>query len=75
MLLSLAVVPLVSLITPAKEFPLDPPSRLSASDREFEAEVAREESDGEPVPGSIEDGAREDIAPGVQEAIDIVRSS
>ena len=75
MLLSLAVVPLVSLITPAKEFPLDPPSRLSATDRAFEAEVAAEEAAGEPVPGSAEDGAREGIAPSVQEAIDTVRSS
>ncbi len=75
MLLSLVVVPVVSLFTPAQEFQVDPPSRLSASDREFEAEVAREETKGAPVPGSAADGARKGIAPEVQEAIDIVRSS
>ncbi len=75
MLVSLAIVPLVSLFTPAEEFAIDPPSRLSASDREFEAEVAAQEAAGEPVPGSAADGEREGIAPGVQEAIDTVRSS
>ncbi len=75
MILSLIVVPLVSLFTPAKEFPIDPPSRLSAVDREFEEQVALEEAAGEPVPGSAADGAREGIAPEVQEAIDTVRSS
>lgn len=75
MLASLVIVPVVSLFTPAKEFPLDPPSRLSASDREFEAEVAAQIAAGEPVPGSAEDGEQEAIAPKVQEAIDTVRSS
>lgn len=75
MILSLIVVPLVSLFTPAKEFPIDPPSRLSAVDREFEEQLALEEAAGEPVPGSAADGEREGIAPEVQEAIDTVRSS
>ncbi|WP_165061924.1 sodium:solute symporter [Adlercreutzia sp. ZJ154] len=74
MILSLIVVPLVSLITPAEEFPIDPPSRLSASDREFEAEIAAQEAEaiaaGKSV--SVDD---KDIAPEVQEAINIVRSS
>ncbi len=75
MLASLVIVPVVSLFTPADDFEIDPPSRLSAVDREFEAEVARQERAGAPVPGSAEDGEREGISPAVQEAIDTVRSS
>ena len=75
MIVSLIIVPVVSLFTPADEFQIDPPSRLSASDREFEAEVAAQVAAGDPVPGSAADGAREGIAPEVQEAIDTVRSS
>ncbi len=75
MIVSLIIVPVVSLFTPADEFQIDPPSRLSASDREFEAEVAAQVAAGGPVPGSVADGAREGIAPEVQEAIDTVRSS
>ncbi len=75
MIVSLIIVPVVSLFTPADEFQIDPPSRLSASDREFEAEVAAQVAAGGPVPGSAADGAREGIAPEVQEAIDTVRSS
>lgn len=69
MLVSIAIVPLISLFTPAEEFPIDPPSRLSASDREFEAEVAAENASGR---GMAETS---DIAPGIQEAIDTVRNS
>ena len=75
MILSLIIVPVVSLFTPSEEFPLEPPSRLSAADRAFEEQIAREEAAGEPVPGSAADGAREGISPTVQEAIDTVRSS
>ena len=75
MIVSLIIGPVVSLFTPADEFQIDPPSRLSASDREFEAEVAAQVAAGDPVPGSAADGAREGIAPEVQEAIDTVRSS
>ncbi len=75
MILSLVIVPVVSLFTPAEEFPVDPPSRLSEGDRAFEEQIAREEASGAPVPGSAEDGEREGIAPSVQEAIDTVRSS
>ncbi len=75
MILSLVIVPVVSLFTPAEEFPVDPPSRLSEGDRAFEEQVALEEAAGAPVPGSAEEGQREGIAPSVQEAIDTVRSS
>ncbi len=75
MILSLVIVPVVSLFTPAEEFPVDPPSRLSEGDRAFEEQIALEEAAGAPVPGSAEEGQRERIAPGVQEAIDTVRSS
>ncbi|MCI9629077.1 MAG: sodium:solute symporter family protein, partial [Eggerthellaceae bacterium] len=67
MIVSLIIVPVVSLFTPADEFQIDPPSRLSASDREFEAEVAAQVAAGDPVPGSAADGAREGIAPEVQD--------
>ncbi len=75
MILSLVIVPVVSLFTPAEEFPVDPPSRLSEGDRAFEEQIALEEAAGVPVPGSTEEGQHERIAPGVQEAIDTVRSS
>lgn len=75
MILSLVIVPVVSLFTSAEEFPIDPPSRLSAGDRAFEEQVAREVADGDPVPGSTADGEREGISPEVQEAIDTVRDA
>ncbi len=75
MILSLVIVPVVSLFTPSEEFPVDPPSRMSAGDRAFEEQVAREEAAGKSVPGSAADGTREGISPEVQEAIDTVRSS
>ncbi|MDO4290835.1 MAG: sodium:solute symporter family protein [Eggerthellaceae bacterium] len=42
MLLSLAVVPLVSLVTPSVPFDVKPPSAKGAADREFEREVEAE---------------------------------
>lgn len=65
MIVSLIIVPVVSLFTPAEEFPIEPPSRMSAGDRQFEAEAA-----AHPV-----DANAEGIAPAVQEAIDTVKSS
>ncbi len=77
MLVSLAIVPLVSLFTPAKEFPIEPPSAKSESDRAYERMVEAEEADGNPEPGTVEFSEQhgEDIAPKVQEAIDTVKSS
>jgi len=43
MLLSLAVVPLVSLVTKAVPFEINPPSAEGAIDREFERELEQEE--------------------------------
>lgn len=44
MILSLIVVPLVSLVTPSVPFDVKPPSVKGATDREFEAELAAEAS-------------------------------
>ena len=76
MIISLIIVPVVSWITPAEEFPLDPPSRLSAGDREYAEKIEEVEEMGLPMSeaGSPID-AEGGIAPGVQEAIDIVKSS
>ena len=43
MILSLAVVPLVSLVTKRVPFEVDPPSAMGAVDKEYEREVAEEE--------------------------------
>ena len=43
MLISLAIVPLVSLVTPAVPFQIKPPTAEGATDREFERELAQEE--------------------------------
>ncbi len=43
MVLSLAVVPLVSLVTKRVPFEVDPPSAMGAVDKEYEREVAEEE--------------------------------
>ncbi len=76
MLVSLVIVPLVSLFTPAEEFPIEPPSRMSAGDRDYAEMLEQAESDGMPMSaaGSPSD-ADAGIAPGVQEAIDTVKSS
>ena len=42
MLLSLAIVPLVSLVTPAVPFQVKPPTREGAIDREIERELQAE---------------------------------
>lgn len=76
MLVSLVIVPVVSLFTPAEEFPVDPPSRLSASDREYEERLEQDEAANAPMSAAgSPQSADSDIAPGVQEAIDIVKSS
>ena len=77
MIVSLVIVPVVSLFTPAKEFPIEPPSAKSESDRAYERMVEAEEADGMPEPGTAEFSEQhgEDIAPKVQEAIDTVKSS
>ena len=77
MLVSLVIVPVVSLFTPAKEFPIEPPSAKSESDRAYERMVEAEEAAGEPAPGTVEFSEEhgEAIAPKVQEAIDTVKSS
>ena len=77
MIVSLIIVPVVSLFTPAKEFPIEPPSRMSESDRAYERMVESEEAEGKPEPGTVEFSEEhgESIAPGVQEAIDTVKSS
>lgn len=74
MLVSVIAVPLISMITPADEFPVNPPSRLSALDREYEEQLALAEAKGEIDPGRAFD-IEEGIAPGVQEAIDTVKNS
>lgn len=67
MLVSLVLVPVVSLVTPSEDFPIDPPSRMSAGDRAFEEMVASESE------AAVD--AAEGISPAVQEAIDTVRAS
>jgi SSS family solute:Na+ symporter/sodium/proline symporter len=62
MVASLIIVPLVSLVTPAKEFEINPPSRKSAVDREYEVSV-----EGEVEPALVE--------PAMQEVLDTVKSS
>ena len=42
MVLSLAIVPVVSLVTPRVPFQIEPPSAKSAGDREFEEEIEEE---------------------------------
>ena len=49
MILSLVIVPVVSLFTPAVSFEVKPPSRMSAGDRDFEKSI-----EGQPV--SVETG-------------------
>ena len=49
MILSLVIVPVVSLFTPAVPFEVKPPSRMSAGDRDFEKSI-----EGQPV--SVETG-------------------
>lgn len=78
MILSLIIVPVVSLFTPAKEFEVAPPSRMSLSDKEYAEELEKEEAEGAPMSaaGSPLANADDDgIAPEVQEAIDTVKSS
>ncbi len=43
MIISLVIVPLVSLVTPAVPFQIKPPTVEGATDREFERELAQEE--------------------------------
>ena len=76
MVVSLIIVPLISCFTPAVEFPIEPPSRLSAGDRAYERELEESEAAGTPMTeaGSPAD-ADSGIAPEVQEAIDTVKSS
>ncbi len=76
MLVSIAIVPLVSLFTPAEEFPIEPPSRMSAGDRDYAEMLEEAEASGAPMSaaGSPTD-SDSGIAPGVQEAIDTVKSS
>lgn len=69
MVISLIIVPVISWFTPAKEFELDPPSRMSPGDRAFESEMAAALERGD---GNDDD---QGIASGVQEAIDTVKSS
>ncbi len=62
MILSLIIVPVVSLFTPSVPFDVKPPSRLSAGDRDFEKSV-----EGQPVSAmtdgkGIEGLAADDIA-------------
>lgn len=62
MILSLAVVPLVSLVTPAVPFEVKPPSRLSAGDRDFEKSIEGEVVSPETGGIGIEGLAAKDIA-------------
>ena len=43
MILSLVIVPVVSLFTPAVPFQIKPPTPESAIDREYDRELAQEE--------------------------------
>lgn len=76
MVASLIIVPVVSWFTPGEEFPIQPPSRMSAGDREYAEMIEETEEKGGPMSkaGSPMD-ADNGIAPEVQEAIDIVKSS
>ena len=55
MLISLAIVPLVSLVTPAVPFQIKPPTAEGATDREYDRELAQEE------PASANAGAAADV--------------
>lgn len=81
MIASLVIVPVVSLFTPAEEFPINPPSRKSEGDLAFERMVEQEQVesseklDSESETAALDGGSGNSIAPSVQEAIDTVKSS
>lgn len=81
MIASLVIVPVVSLFTPAEEFPINPPSRKSEGDLAFERMVEQEQVesseklDSESETAALDGGSDTSIAPSVQEAIDTVKSS
>ncbi len=76
MLASLIIVPVVSLFTPAEEFPIEAPSRLSPGDREYAEMLEETEAEGGSMSkaGSPID-TNNGISPEVQEAIDTIKSS
>ena len=62
MLLSLVVVPVVSLITPAVPFEVNPPSAKGAGDLAFEASTAGQEISAQTKGRGIEGAAADEIA-------------
>ncbi len=62
MILSIIVVPLVSLFTPCEEFQIEPPSPKGAGDRAFEAATAGEEISAQTGGRGIEGAAADEIA-------------
>ena len=62
MILSLAVVPVVSLFTPAVPFEVNPPSRKGAGDRAFELTIAGQEVSAKTHGKGIEGAAADEIA-------------
>ena len=62
MVLSIVVVPLVSLVTPSVPFEIDPPSRKGAGDVAFEAATAGEEISAATQGRGIEGAAADTIA-------------
>ena len=62
MVLSIIIVPLVSLFTPCAEFEIDPPSRMGAGDRAFEASIAGQEVSASTHGKGLEGAAADEIA-------------
>ena len=62
MILSLVIVPLVSLVTPAVPFQVNPPSRKGAGDLAFEAATAGQEISAQTGGKGIEGAAADEIA-------------
>ena len=62
MILSIIVVPLVSLFTPCEEFQIDPPSPKGAGDLAFEAATAGQELSAQTRGRGIEGAAADEIA-------------
>ena len=62
MILSIIVVPVVSLFTPCEEFEVDPPSPKGAGDRAFEEATAGQEISAETGGKGLEGAAADAIA-------------
>ena len=62
MLLSIVIVPVVSLFTPCVEFQIDPPSAKGAGDRAFEAATAGQEISASTKGKGLEGAAADEIA-------------